>query len=232
MKKKVAPIILFLLLLYGMSYTPDILVNLFNINIDNFSKTALILFNFGCDLFFMVIVFLIYRKEVINNFKDYIKNFKENFTISFRYYIIGLFIMLVSNVIINIFFKEAVPYNENIVKSLVKAYPLYMLFSVSIFAPFVEEIVFRKCIYDIVYSFKENRFTKYIYIIISSLIFAILHVAGYGNSWLDYLFIVPYLSLSTIFAILYYKKKNIFLPSSMHALHNTVAILIYFIGGV
>ena len=148
------------------------------------------------------------------------KNFKDYFSTSFKYYFIGLIIMYVSNLLISFFFSEANANNETAVRNLMDMYPLYMLFSVAIYAPFVEEIIFRKNIFDCVISFRESKFTRYLYALISGLIFASLHVLGMTNSYLDYLWIA--------FALLYNKTGNIFCSITMHAMHNIVAAIGYF----
>lgn len=140
--------------------------------------------------------------------------------------------MVVSNYLIYFFFKEATANNEEAIRSMIKLYPAYMVFSVSIYAPIVEELIFRKSIKDMVMVWGNNKITKYIYILASGLIFASLHVVGSVTSNLDYLYIIPYSALGLAFSSLYYKTDNIFSTISMHMLHNTFTILLYFVIGV
>ena len=133
---------------------------------------------------------------------------------------------------ITLFFSGAQANNEDAVRNMIDLAPLYMLFSVSIYAPFVEELIFRKSIKDSVLGFGNNKILKYLYILISGLIFSSLHVIGMTNSYLDYLYIIPYFGLGAAFATLYYKTDNIFSSISMHSLHNTVAIILYLVAGV
>ena len=107
-----------------------------------------------------------------------------------------------------------------------------MIFSVSIYAPFTEELIFRKSIKDMVISYKDNKITKYMYIVISGLIFGSLHVLGMATSILDCLYIIPYASLGIAFASLYYKSDNIFSSMCMHMVHNTVAIILLLVVGI
>ena len=107
-----------------------------------------------------------------------------------------------------------------------------MIFSVSIYAPFTEELIFRKSIKDMVISYKDSKITKYMYIVISGLIFGSLHVLGMATSILDYLYIIPYTSLGIAFASLYYKSDNIFSSMCMHRVHNTVAIILLLMVGI
>lgn len=232
-KKTILPIMMFFMLLFGMAYFPYLPMELFNINYDAFSEGIKILYMLCCDIGFMIIIFTIYRKSLIKDFKEYFKKFRENFDISFKYYFAGLIIMIVSNLSITLFFSGAQANNEDAVRSMINLAPLYMIFSVSIYAPFVEELIFRKSIKDGFFSlFENNKFTKFLYIFISGLIFSSLHVIGMTNSYLDYLYIIPYLGLGASFAALYYRTDNIFSSISMHSLHNTVAIILYLVAGV
>ena len=230
-KNKITPVIVFILLLLGMAVFPYIPLIIFRIDIDNFSNGMKILYEFICDIGFMITIYTLYHKRINEDFKKYFKHFKKNFEISFKYYFMGYIFMFISNVLISSIVPNATAGNEDIVRNMINMYPLYMLFSVSIYAPFIEELIFRKSIKDAV-LFKDNKIMKYIYIIISGLIFAGLHVLGVSNNMIDYLYIIPYLSLGITFALLYYKTDNIFSSIMMHSLHNTVAIILYLLGGV
>ena len=212
-----------------MAYLPIIPLKLFNLNI---TKNTLIIYNFICDLVYMLIIFIIYHKDIIKNIKDLKKNPLSILETSLKYYLVGLFFMLISNMLITIFFSTATANNEETVREYINLYPLYMFFSVSIYAPFTEEMLFRKAIHDCFKPFKENNFNKYLYILLSGFIFAGLHVIGLSDKLIDYIYIIPYLSLGIAFASLYKKSNNIFSTIIMHSLHNTITILLYILVGV
>lgn len=230
-KKKLAPIGMFLLLLLGMIIFPYIPIALFNIPYESYSEWMQILYTFFCDIGFILILFFLFKDKLINDFKLYFKNFRENFEKSFKYYFIGVLIMIVSNLIITLFFKDAIAGNEEAVRDLIGQFPLYMIFSVSIYAPFTEELIFRHGIKNCFNSYKQNKFIKYFYAIVSGFIFAFMHIIGQANSFIDYIYIIPYMSLGVSFALLYYDTDNIFLSITMHMFHNTVTIILYFMSG-
>lgn len=230
-KKIVIPICIFIILLLGMAFFDYIPLKLFNIDINKFSQSMKIFYLMSCDIGYMIILFFIYKDTLIKDFKSFKKNLAKNIDTCFKYYFLGLIIMMISNVIISLFFTNATANNEDSVRELIKLYPTYMLFSVSINAPFVEELIFRKSIKDAVISYKNNIFTKYLYIFLSGFIFALLHVVS-STSAIDYLYIIPYLSLGIAFSSLYYRTDNIFSSMLMHFLHNTIAILLIFMAGV
>ena len=230
-KKKILPIIIFILLLMGMAYFPYIPMTLFNIQYDKLSTTMRILYTFFCDVGYMIILFLLYKDKLIKDFKEYFKEFANNFELSFKYYFLGVIIMIASNLIITLFFSDATAGNEEAVRSLIDQAPLYMLFSVSLYAPFIEELIFRHSIKDCIMGFGNNKITRGLYIFVSGFIFAALHIVGQATSIIDYIYLIPYLSLGIAFSALYSKTDNIFSSISMHMLHNTVTVILYFVAG-
>ena len=229
--KKITSIIIFIMLVILMDIFPLIPIALFKLNINNFSETMKITYNFCTDIGFIIIIYTLYRYRIKKELKDYIINFKDNISLSIKYYIIGLIIMIISNNIINIFFSSATATNENMVRLLIDKYPLYMLFSVAIYAPIVEETIFRRSIKDITDNTSNNIIKKYSYIIISGFIFGAMHVLGTATNIIDYIFIIPYMALGSSFAALYYKTNNLFNTITLHSFHNLLAIILYFIFG-
>lgn len=230
-KKKILPIVIFILLLCGMAYFPYIPMKLFNMPYESFSLTMKAIYMTLCDTGYMLILFLFYKKKIIKDFNKYKKNFWKNFEESFKYYFIGLVIMIVSNLIITFFFTDANAGNEETVRSMIDMVPLYMIFSVSLYAPFVEELIFRHSIKDCVMCHGNNKLIRGIYVFISGFIFAAMHILGQTTSVLDYIYLIPYMSLGIAFSALYSKTDNIFSSISMHCLHNTVTIILYFVAG-
>ena len=229
---KIKKIALFIILFMGMALFPYIPLELFHVNLDNLSQNMKILYNFVCDVGFMIIILMVYDKRNITEFKDYLKNFKKYIKESLIYYIIGLILMYVSNIILATYASEAMANNDVAVKNLIDLYPLYMFFSTFIYAPVVEETIFRRSIKDIFLAFGDSKFIKYLYIIFSGLLFSSMHVLGMVNNSLDYLYIIPYLAVGISFAALYYKTDNLFTTITMHALHNALAIILYLLVGV
>lgn len=230
-KKVFTKILIFISLILGMALFSLIPATIFKIDVEKLGLIAKTIYLISCDLGYILVLYFIYHKSINKDIKNYFKKFGINFETSFKYYFLGLIIMLVSNVIITLFFKEANAGNEEQVREAINNLPLYMIFSVSIYAPFVEEIIFRKSIKEIIPG--KNIITKYLYILTSGLIFAGMHLLGQITNPLDYLFLIPYGALGVAFAALYHKTDNIFSTIIMHSLHNTVTIILYFtIGGM
>ena len=124
--------------------------------------------------------------------------------------------MIFTNAIINIA-VGAIADNEAINRTVLSKNYIYAIVSMVLVAPICEEIIFRLAIG----KFINN---KYIYPIISGLVFGYAHIIG--SHGLEYLYIIPYAALGISFACLYKKTNNIFSTISMHILHNLVCVII------
>jgi membrane protease YdiL (CAAX protease family) len=97
----------------------------------------------------IAIMLLIFNKKITKDFKDMLINHKEYYSKYFKYYLIGLGIMLISNSIIVYVFDGGISTNEETIRDIFKISPLYIYFSSVIYAPIVEELTFRQGIRNI-----------------------------------------------------------------------------------
>jgi hypothetical protein len=173
------------------------------------------------DLLYIVFLIIMYLKPLKEKFKDFRKNFSKYMDTGIKYWIIGLIIMVVSNKLISLFTPSDMAQNEQSVRELFNSMPVYTLLATSLFAPFVEELIFRKSIRDIIN-------TKWLYIIFSGFIFGSIHVVSNLTSYYDFFYIIPYGALGSALAYMYYKTNNIFVSMVMHAIHNTILVTLLF----
>ncbi len=217
--KLIIKCIIIFCIFYFSKYLQYIPVKLFNINLETITpKMSAILSTFSTVILFFIL-FIIYRKDLKKDFKDFIKNKDDYLDIGIRYWIIGLIIMFICNYILNFVLKAGGAANEKTVQTLIKSFPLIMIIDAGILAPFNEEIVFRKSIKDAVNN-------KWIFYILTFILFGGAHVIKSSNTILDYLFIIPYGALGVAFAAAYYKTKNVFTTISMHMMHNLILIIL------
>ena len=217
-KNIIRGIIVFFLFFYSV-YLQYIPVLLFKMDVHNISPVESVLLSTFSSTIVLFILFFIYRKDLIREFKIFKENFIENIDIGFRYWMLGLFIMMISNVIITYFLKGGGANNEVAVQKMIKTLPWLMVIDAGIIAPFNEEIVFRKTLKDIFNN-------PIILCILSFLFFGGAHVISDAKTITDYLYIIPYGSLGASFAYSYYKTNTVFTSMSMHIFHNTVLILL------
>lgn len=210
------------LLMFTFSEIMISVISLF-IDLSTLNKNILQLIFLGIDLLLMVILFFSYRKTLIEDGKAFIKNFSDNVNIAFKYWLTGLIVMMVSNLLINMF-TSSIANNEESVRSLLSVMPLYMIFDIVLYAPFTEELIFRK-------SFRDIFKSKWLYIIASGFTFGALHVVSSVEVLSDLLYLIPYCALGFAFSSLYYKTNNIFSSISMHFFHNTMTLVLLLLSG-
>lgn len=206
------------LLFYFSSYFSVIAIAIFNIDVNNYTAGDLAIVNTFSDLLLVILLIILYFKELKSEFKIFKKDWKLNMDTAFKYWFIGLMIMCVSNITISFITNLSTSSNEEAVQGLVSATPYLMLFTAGILAPIAEELTFRKGVSKI---FKN----KWVYATASGLIFGLLHVIGSGNI-VEYLYVIPYGSLGFFFALTYYETKSIYPSIIMHAIHNSALILL------
>lgn len=199
-------ILIFLLKFQNFDY------NLFNyINMNNYN---LYLIKYA---FIIVIILLFYKKYLKSKWFDFKKNFNNYFQFSIRNWLIGLGIMMVSNMIL-IRFIGSSGTNEEAVQGLITNNPIVALIMTSILAPFVEEMIFRKSLQD---CFRNKK----VFIIASGFIFGLLHVIAASNI-VEYLLIIPYGALGGFFAYTLSETDNIYCSIMTHVIHNLILTLL------
>ena len=201
----------------------SLLFSILGINPNNISDKTYTLYLALSELLLMIILFIIYRKTIIEDFKKFKKDINGNLELAFRYWAIGFSIMLISNLFISLILDKTISGNEEVVRNYIDSSPLLMAISTVIFAPINEELTFRK-------SLRDALKNKWVYALTSGIIFGGLHVISYINTPLDLIYLLPYSSLGISFALLYYKTNNIFSSISMHTMHNLLSIIIYLLG--
>ena len=197
-------IVLFIILLLGIKLDTNLSKNIYLIS------TSLI---------YLLFVLFMYRKELISDLKSFkIKTILKYIPI----YIIGITLMVSLNALIYKITNTTISGNEENVREYIKLFPIYMCFSTVIYAPFVEEIIFRK-------TFKNMIKNSTIFILISGIMFGLVHISLDGNIYKELLITVPYMIMGFDFAYIYHKSNNIFTTITIHSLHNLILLLIQFI---
>lgn len=210
--------ILVFLLFYYSAYIQLIPIALFNLDIHNISDSLNVLLSCFSNIVLAIILWFIYRKELKKEWNIFRNKALENVDIMVKYWVIGLVCMMASNILISILFKTGQAENEQAVQSMITALPWAMLIDAGILAPFVEEVVFRKCFRNV---FKKG----WLFVLVSGLVFGGMHVVT-SSSIVGYLFIIPYSCLGISFALMYDKTDTIFTSVFAHMLHNTLLTLI------
>lgn len=164
-----------------------------------------------------ITMFIVYRKELITDFKKIKDNYRKYIEITVLAYTIGMILMAVSNLILQLGLNQEIAANEQGVRELLGTLPIYMAISACLIGPFEEEMIFRKIFRDIIKD-------KVLFVIASGLIFGLLHVVGVGSTLVEMLYCIPYGVLGGTLAYMYVKTDNIWVPILVHIIHNTLLV--------
>lgn len=148
-------------------------------------------------------------------FKEDIKKSKINFIRNFTY---SLFVMFIVGVVLTSIEEITFLMGKETIDEIFSIEPtIDILIGAIIFAPFIEELFFRRSIYIyIMENIKDDRFNKYIFLIFSTIAFASLHPPIH-----KIIFVIPVgLGLSVI----YLYTKNFVYTWLMHFIYNFTVI--------
>lgn len=206
-----------------------IIPSLIYIGLSYFVKNALVA-NIIADVIFILILYLIYYKDLNEEFKIYNGKFKENFKYSFKIYLMGFMGMVFFNLIISMFLKN-ISSNESQVREMLYASPVFTMLTISIIAPVTEELVFRKSLQPVIKN-------KWIYVLVCGILFGFAHIlTNFVNGIFvitDLFYVFPYAALGCSFALMDYDTKTTFSSITLHFLHNTLTgllLLMLYFGG-
>lgn len=204
-----------MLLYFGISFFQTIPFEIMNINLETVPIIFKEIYNILCQLIIIFLIILLFKEEIKNNFEDLKKNHLKYFSKYFKYYVIALVVMVLSNAYIYSINGGNIAGNESSVRDLFSAAPIYTYISAVIIAPILEEFVFRL-------SLKNILGRNALFIISSGLIFGGLHIIGSYSSPLDLLYLIPYGSFGVAFAYIFVKTNNIFVSMGFHLMHNGI----------
>lgn len=215
-------IALLTIIIYSLTPTIELLILYYSkTNIEKLSINEKTTYLIIIETLILIIIGLINKKTLLKNIKDIKINFKKYIDKYLKYYIYSIIIMMVSNILINLIYPSIAGNQQSVINTLKKA-PIYMVFSATIFAPFMEEMIFRQSIRHII---KDNL----TFIITSGLIFGGMHVIGNINNFYDVLYLIPYSAPGIAFAYILTKTNNILVPISIHFMHNTITVILQMI---
>lgn len=186
----------------------------------NFAYLAIYVFTF-------LILILVVHKDIVNQFKEFLKEPKKYLNKGFSYWAYGMIVMIISNLIVSSLIGN-IAVNEQVTRETLISSPIYAIPTIIFFGPFLEELVFR-------FGLRKSFNKKYTFAFFSAGVFGILHVLTAIDEWTlanllshlsEFLFIVPYGSLGFFFAKAYYETDNIFSSIIPHMLHNSLSIFL------
>lgn len=153
-------------------------------------------------------------------------NYKVNFSIiidTFKYYIRQIIWNIIAIFPLSFFIETETSKNQETVINLMTSNTIYTMFAILIFAPLIEELIFRGVIYKKI----RRKSNVIISTMITSGLFAIMHfvvsiIAGDIN---DLIYIPIYIVPSVFLCIIYEKHNNIFAPILLHLITNSISTI-------
>ncbi len=219
-----ALIIYFVMTMTGLQTLP---FKILHISISNLPEIIRTLYSLLYETLILSLLILLFKERLEKDLMDLKKNHKTYFHNYFKYWFLLLGLMMISNLLINLIhslagIENSIAGNEEAIRDLFNKAPIYTYISAVMIAPFLEELTFRL---GIRYIFKKDI----VFIIISGIVFGLLHVIGNVAVPLDWLYIIPYSIPGFIFAYILTKTNNIFTTIAMHFVHNGMLMSLQFL---
>lgn len=205
-----------LLLYFVSSLFSNIFLIPFNIDYNSMPTIFKITYNLSFETLITAIIVFIYRDTIEKSFKKFIKNNQNYFKEYIKYWFLALGLIIISNMLITLICGSTTSTNQEEVLNMFSKAPIYTFIITVLIAPIQEELVFRFSIRNMIAK------TDWLFILMSGLLFGSMHVIGIATNIYEYLYIIPYSIPGWVFAYTLVKSKNIFVPISLHFIHNGI----------
>lgn len=189
------------------------------IDVKTISKLFLEIYTILAEIISILIIYILFNKEIKSMWKDFFKNRDIYFKKYFKYWFLILGLMAITNGIIISINSSSTAKNQEAINSMFERLPIYTYIVSVLFAPVIEELVFRLCL-------KKVFTEKYLYIILSGCVFGLFHVLGTFETAFDFIYVIPYSIPGIVFASIMYDSDNIFNSMWLHFVHNGMAMFI------
>lgn len=170
-------------------------------------------------IFILATIFLLNYKELISDFKIFIKNFKIYLPFIIKRYFKMLLIMLLVGVPIVLINNGNTSTNQTLINQMFVSMPILTFLLTSFYAPFAEEAIFRL-------SLSKFFNNKILFIIVSGIFFGSLHMIDKFTSLTDLLYIFQYSALGMCLAKAYSDTNNIYVSISIHFIQNFISSIL------
>lgn len=137
-------------------------------------------------------------------------------------------ISLITNLIVQLIDSGSESANQVGIETILEACPIPMIIAVVVFAPLLEELIFRGIIYRFV-----RKINWVLAMVVSGFLFGFIHVSSavFAGDISQLLQILPYMAMGMVFSYFYEKSKSIAVPMYLHFLNNFISIIVVFFLG-
>ena len=123
------------------------------------------------------------------------------------------------SIVVQFFLPNDPSVNQQTATDLTLTQPLFSFFATVIFAPLTEELIFRGMLARYLFPKQDNSKQTLIFLLVSSVLFALIHFPGDMQQFL------VYASLGLSLALAYVSRKGLVYSISLHALNNLISFL-------
>lgn len=186
--------------------------------------TVVAYLNLLLDLVFALIILLIFKDSLIEQWKDFFKEKKENILYGF---VIGFVMLFVASIVGGLlsmaFGAQTDSQNQAVIENLAQAHPVIIVITSVILAPIVEELLFRGTIFGWLYELHPM-----IAHLGSAFLFGFVHImdAVLSGNYQEWYQIFAYFLMGAVLSFLYEKRNNIYVPILSHMMNNLISILL------
>lgn len=211
-RKRITYLIIFLIVfIFEFIGLQNLIVMKFGIQ---FSTNMKCIINTSTSIITVIILLITLKETLKRDSKYFTKSSKKYIKYALSVFVVCCFFQMVVGAIINIIVGA-----ESANSVYTDKLPIwYKLTQAALFAPFVEECLFRGLLKKIIKN-------KYAFLIISSVFFGAMHIIIVTNNPLQYLYIIPYSIGGFAFAYNYEKTGNLTSSIVLHMIVNTIAAL-------
>lgn len=221
-------LVISLLLFFSISTITSFILDIFNIDINNLSNKSMVLYQLILSLFMFIILFIIYRKTIKEDYKKLKKTIGSNIKYIIKVflifivvkYIVSLITVLIAT-LLKIDMNSITSTNQELIEKFVKSAPLLMAISTAVLAPFYEETLFRL-------GFKKVLNKGVLFVLVSGFVFGLLHVFPLSEGvtmTMGIIQSISYITMGIFLAYIYNKSDNIFISIGVHFLNNLLSVL-------
>lgn len=212
--------LLVIFIYFAMSAFQTLPFALLGVDISAAPQFLRVIYLIAYELLMISFMIIIFRDRLTEKWIDFKKNHRIYFKKYFKYWFLLLGLMMISNAAIMTLTNDiSGADNQNAIIDMFGNAPFYTYLSAVVFAPIVEELVFRESIRMIIPKY------NILFILVSGFIFGGMHVLGAPNLE-QFLYIIPYSIPGLIFAYVLAKSDNIFNTIGLHFVHNGILMAV------
>ena len=179
--------------------------------------------SFSIDLLLLILIAWIAKPVWKDGFYKIKQQFSRNLKLAFKCVGFILVVNMALSILVSLFTNTQTSANQEIIMQNIEVAPLYMAFSALLFAPVVEETIFR----GMIFTKARSYFNPKVAMFISACTFGFMHVFAsfLAGNYLDLSYFVIYFAIGFVIAWAYEKSESIVVSTLVHFGNNFVAML-------